>query len=119
MPRYRRSFPAQRIVNQLSGNTGVVTRPIRKNLTTEGRVLQAQIRRSNALPVDTGRLQRSVKVKFVGGKDPRFTTETVEHGLFQNEGTRKGVPARRFLEESLSGTGRQVWEASARKRAKR
>jgi len=107
------SYPAKRIVKQLGG----LTKKNRGHLNAEARNLQAQIKASGDVPVDTGLLTRSVKVEFVGGKNPRMDVRTVDYGLYQHEGTSHGVPATKFSVPTIKG-GRRDWEAAVRQRAK-
>lgn len=112
--KYRREFSAKRVINQVGGK---ITKQARQALNQEAKDIETAIRRSSLVPVRSGELIDSIDVKFVGGKNPRMVVETAEHGLYQNEGTRKGIEPKRFI-ESVVVKKRREWEGSVRERTK-
>jgi HK97 gp10 family phage protein len=53
-------------------------------------------------PVDTGRLKKSVTVRYVQGSNPRIEVKTVGYGVFVERGTSK-MAAQPFVEPVLKG----------------
>ena len=108
MAKYVTTYPIKRLTNQFGkGAAGQAA----------GRAAARNVKPGikSASPVKTGGLKRSVKVKAVVKTDnPRLEVETRDYGLYQDKGTRSGVPRTGFVTDTVK-QNRDLWEAAGRK----
>lgn len=109
---YKKSVPIKRLKNQFgSGAAGKAAGDAAaKNLFSAI---------SKKAPVDSGKLRRSVDVRpIIRTKNPRLEVTTRDYGLYQDLGTRKGVPRTGFVTDTAK-TQRSSFETAGKRAGKR
>ena len=90
---YTASFSTGDVVDRLGNDANKAFKAIAPEIEAEIKELA---------PVDTGRLQDSVAVNAVGGRNPRIDVSTVGYGIFVENGTSK-MEAQPFIRPVIEG----------------